>query len=93
MHILGRDAILTFHSGPDHQRESFQTLHSEENTLHKLYCIGLVFPIFPFAIALLTVFSSLLTILYRKRPMFLRKLLLFRYSTPNLTIAVYFWQY
>lgn len=77
-------------------KRTFQTLHSEGNILHKLYCTGLVFPIFPifhFSVVLFTVLSLLLTILYRKRPMFLWKLLLFRYSTPNLTIAFHFWQY
>lgn len=93
MHILWRGGILTFQARPDHQRESFQTLHSEGSILHKLYCTGLLFPIFHFAIVFFTVLSTLLTILYWKRPMFLKKLLLFRYSIPNLTIAFHFWQY
>lgn len=93
MHISGRGSILTFHSGSDHQRETLQTLHSEGNILHKLYCTGLAFPTFHFGIVLFTGLSSLLTIPQRKGPVFLRKLLLFRYSTPNLTIAFHFWQY
>lgn len=31
IHISRSGGILTFHSRPDHQRESFQTLHSEGN--------------------------------------------------------------